>query len=124
MNMNTLLLFFIELALCLGISLVLISLFKPLLKDILVETCGTDKRAAFWVMFTQFMLIISPLLIVVYFSPIQPYSQLNLAYELQQALFRTLLGEFIALSIVGKVIWSSIRSSNNQALPIFEEGTK
>ncbi len=120
--MDTLLLFVFETVLCLAISFVLIWLLNPLLRDVLAETCGTEKRAGFWVMFTQLMLVISPLLVVIYFVPTATAIHLNLAHELQQALFRTLLGDFIALSIIGNVIWKSIDNPNNQAsLPIAEE---
>ena len=108
--MDTLLLFLLEITLCLGISFVMIWLLKPLLRDVLAETCGTDKRAGFWVMFTQLMLVIAPLLIVVYFVPTETITRLDLANELRQALFRTLLGDFVALSAIGQVIWTSIRS--------------
>lgn len=122
--MNTLVLFGLEVALCLGISFILISLLRPLLRDVLTDTCGTEKRAEFWVMFTQLMLIISPLLVVVYFAPITPVAQLNVAYELQQTLFRTLLGDFSALSAIGWVIWNSISSPYNQAVPRSTEEAK
>lgn len=122
--MNTLFLFGLEIALCLGISLVLISLLSPLLRDVLTDTCGTGKRADFWVMFTQLMLVISPLLVVVYFAPTTAIEQLNVAHELQQTLFRALLGNFIALSVIGQVIWKSISSPYNQATPNPVEGTK
>lgn len=113
--MDTLLLFVFEVMLCLSISFALIWLLRPLLQDVLTETCGTEKRAGFWVMFTQLMLVISPLLVVIYFVPTETAIHLNLAHELQQALFRTLLGDFIALSIIGKVIWKSIGSPDNHA---------
>ena len=70
--MNTLSLFTIEVLLCLGISIAVIVLLKPLLRDVLIETCGTTKRADFWVMFTQLMLVISPLLIVIFLHPQKP----------------------------------------------------
>lgn len=122
--MNTLILFGLEVALCLGISFILIGLLRPLLRGVLTDTCGTETRSEFWVMFTQLMLIISPLLVVIYFAPTAPIAQLNVAYELQQTLFRTLLGDFIALSVIGKVIWKSINSPYNQAMPQPIEGTK
>lgn len=122
--MNTLILFGLEIALCLGISFILIGLLRPLLRGVLTDTCGTEKRAEFWVMFTQLMLIISPLLVVVFFAPTAPIAQLNVAYELQQTLFRTLLGDFIALSVIGKVIWKSISAPYNQAMPQPIEGAK
>lgn len=114
--MDTLLLFACEIALCLGISIVLILLLKPLLRDVLTDTCGTARRAEFWVMFTQLMLFISPLLVVAFFAPTASITHLNIAHELQRALFRTLLGDFIGLCIIGRVIWKSIDNPNVQAV--------
>lgn len=122
--MNTLAIFGLEITLCLGISFILIALLRPLLRGVLTDTCGTEQRAEFWVMFTQLMLVISPLLVVVYFVPTATIAQLNMAHELQQALFRTLLGDFIALSVIGKVIWKSISSLYDYAIPKPIEETK
>jgi hypothetical protein len=116
--------FVLEVLLCLAMSLTVITLIKPLLRDVLTETCGTQNRADFWVMFTQLMLVISPLMLVVYFAPTYIKADFNFAYELQQALFRTLLGDFIALSVIGKVIWNSIISPSNQSMPRVLEGDK
>ncbi len=88
--MNTLVLFMIEVLLCLGISLSLIYLLKPVLGEILVDICGTKTRAEFWVMFTQLMLILSPLLIVIYFAPTQGALQINIAEAMKDTLFRCL----------------------------------
>ena len=112
--MNTLVLFMIEVLLCFGISLSLIVLLKPVLAEILVDICGTKARAEFWVMFTQLMLILSPLLIVIYFAPTQGALQLNIAEAMKDTLFRCLLGDFIALVIIGQVIWKSIKLSPDQ----------
>jgi hypothetical protein len=110
--MNTLSLFTIEVLLCLGISIAVILLLKPLLRDVLVETCGTAKRAEFWVMFTQLMLVISPLLIVIFFAPTEASITINIAEAMQDTLFRSLLGVFVALAMIGQVMWKSIRDSN------------
>ncbi len=109
--MNPLLLFMIEVLLCFGISISLIYLLKPVLCEILVDVCGTKTRAEFWVMFTQLMLIISPLLIVIYFAPTQDGLHINTADAMKDTLFRCLLGDFIALVIIGQVIWKSIKLS-------------
>jgi len=112
--MNPLLLFMIEVVLCFGISISLIYLLKPVLFEILVDICGTKARAEFWVMFTQLMLIISPLLIVIYFAPAQDALHINTADAMKDTLFRCLLGDFIALVIIGQVIWKSIKFSSEQ----------
>ena len=90
--------------------MLLIYLLKPLLRQVLIETCGTNTRAEFWVMFTQLMLIISPLLIVIYFAPTTDSVPINVAEAIQDTLFRSLLGDFIALAMIGQVIWRSIKS--------------
>ena len=112
--MDILTIFIIEVSLCLGISLLLIYLLKPVLRQVLIETCGTNTRAEFWVMFTQLMLIISPLLIVIYFAPTTDSVPINAAEAIQDALFRSLLGDFIALSMIGQIIWRSIKSFHEQ----------
>ena len=115
--MNTLVLFLIEVLLCFAISVSLIVLLKTVLRDILVDICGTESRAAFWVMFTQLMLIISPLLLVIYFAPTQDTLAVNVAEALKDTLFRSLLGDFIALATIGTVIWKSIRLPVAPQLP-------
>lgn len=112
--MNALSLFTIEISLCFGISAAVILLIKPLLRDVLIETCGTEKRAEFWVMFTQLMLIISPLLIVIYFAPTETSATTNIAEAMKDTLFRSLLGDFMALAMIGHVIWKSISSENTK----------
>ncbi len=117
--MSTLTLFIIEVLLCFGISVSVIYLLTPLLRSVLVETCGTHARAGFWVMFTQLMLIISPLLIVIYFAPTQDGIQPNTAEAIKDTLFRSLLGVFLALTMIGQVIWKSIqRETQSPATPI------
>lgn len=106
--MNSLALFSIEIAICLCISFAVVSLLKGLLANVLTETCGTDKRAAFWVMFTQLMLYLTPLLIIVYFIPTDPITENNLVLALKETLFYSLLGIVVGLAVVGKVIWNSI----------------
>ena len=126
--MNTLSLFTIEVLLCLGISIAVILLLKPLLRDVLIETCGTTKRAAFWVMFSQLMLIISPLLIVIFFAPTEASITINIAEAMQDTLFISLLGVFVALAMIGRIMWKSTQNNNIEVnKPIDEplaEGTK
>lgn len=114
--MSPLFLFVIEITLCLSISFALIYLLRPVLRQMLVETCGTQVRADFWLMFTQLMLVISPLLLVIFFAPTDPQHTVNSVKIIQDTLFRSLLGDFIALSTIGQVIWKSIDfDANNTA---------
>jgi hypothetical protein len=101
-------LFLSEIGLSLIVSLFLIYWFTPLLKVVLVETCGKQNRADFWVRYTQFMLVISPLLIVVFLSKAPESLSSDMVLLVQDTLFRILMGIFIALLAIGKVIWRSI----------------
>ena len=116
--MNTLGLFLIEVFICVGISFSVVTLIKPLLHEILVEACGTKTRAEFWVMFTQLMLFIAPLLIVIFFAPSGEVVNINITQVIQNTLFRSLLGDFIALSMIGLVIWKSIDFDNHDQTPM------
>lgn len=106
--MNNGLLFLSEIGLSLIISLFLIYWFTPLLRDVLIETCGKQNRADFWVRYTHFMLVISPLLIVVFLSNAPDSPEPNIIMQIQDTLFHILMGIFIALVAIGKVIWKSI----------------
>jgi hypothetical protein len=106
--MNTLALFLFQIAICLSISLAVNYLLKGLLTDVLTETCGTEKRAAFWAMFTQLMLYLAPLLIVVYFAPADPVTDKTLVHALKDTLFYSLFGLLAGLAVVGKIILKSI----------------
>lgn len=106
--MNSGLLFLSEIGLSLVISAYLIFWFTPLLRDVLIETCGRQNRADFWVRYTQFMLVISPLLIVVFLSKAPGSPEPNIVMQIQDTLFHILMGIFIALAAIGKVIWKAI----------------
>ena len=115
--MNTLTLFLLEVFLCIGISTSVIYLLKPLLREILTDTCGNQTRAEFWVMFTQLMLFIAPLLIVIFFASTEVVANIHVVKVIQDTLFRSLLGEFIALAMIGQVIWKSVDITAEHTIP-------
>ena len=114
--METLTLFLVEIVICIGISFFVVYLLKPLLREILVDTCGNQPRAEFWLMFTQLMLFIAPLLIVIFFSPTKEIIHINLLEVIQDTLFRSLLGAFLGLAMIGRVISKSIDTLKEAAL--------
>jgi len=120
--------FGMEVALCSSMSLALVRLLKSQLRNILEEICGSATRAEFWVIFTQLMLFISPLLIVTFFTKTADRVIPNPVTLLQETLFRSLLGDFIALSMIGYVIWTAIprltqkRSHSTQEEQTLKEG--
>lgn len=61
-------LFAIEVVTSLSVSfLVTLSIFKALY-SLLINTCGTVERAKFWVVYSNVMIFITPLLVVMLFG--------------------------------------------------------
>ena len=113
--MSNVILFLSELVLSLGISVAMILWFTPPLKIVLAETCGTPERGAFWVRYTQFMLLVTPLLTVILFSEATDSQCLNVLKFMHDTLFRVLLGIVLALLVTGQVIWRAIRPMDRGA---------
>lgn len=115
--MNELVIFGIQIFITLSIGVLVVTLFKPDLIEILRDTCGATHSAKFWVRYTQLMMIIAPLVIVIYFS-ISDANQLihgQVAYILKRTLLQSLAGEFIGLILVGKIIYRAINTSVENA---------
>jgi len=108
--MNELSLFGLQMVIALSISIFVLSLIKPYLKEVLKDTCGTEHSAEFWVRFTQLMMIFTPLVIVIFFAGLSTNDQsiMHLAYVLKQTLLQTLVGELIGLAFVGRIIYRAI----------------
>ena len=109
--------FLLSITFCLGISAGMILVIKAKLRNVLIETCGTEARADFWLTFTQLMVLIAPLMIVIFFSPTTEIIETDAITHLKNALFQTLFGLFTALAVTGKVIWRSISEGNSGSLP-------
>ena len=111
--MNELIIFGIQLFIALAMSVFIVYLIKPYLKEVLKDTCGTQRSAEFWVRFTQLMMIISPLMIVVFFSVADPYRE-AFSFPIQifkQTILQTLIGAFVGLVFVGRIIYRAINTT-------------
>ncbi len=111
--MNALIIFVGQLFITLAMSVFIVYLFKPYLKEVLKDTCGTEHSAAFWVRFTSLMMIIAPLVIVLLFSVTNTHDiQLSHATQvLKQTILQALVGEFIGLILVGRIIFRAINTT-------------
>lgn len=101
-------LFLIQVTLSLSTSLIVIALLKAQLRNVLTEICGTATRAAFWISFTQLMLVIGPLLLVILFTDLRPGVSAYPAEEIKDAVFRSLFAIFIAIALIGRVIRKAV----------------
>jgi len=115
--MNELIIFGIQLFITLSMSVFIVYLLKPFLEGALIDTCGTQNSASFWVRFTQLMMIISPLIIVIFFSITDALQlqQGQAAYILKRTILQTLIGEFVGLILVGKIIYQAINTTVENA---------
>lgn len=106
--MSSLAIFLTELGLSIGFSLTVIVLLRRPLRNVLIESCGTNTRAEFWVVFTQLMLIAAPLMPVVFLSAAGSSANPEALIIIKDGLFRILLGIFFALAMMGRVVWKTI----------------
>jgi hypothetical protein len=114
--MNDYITFTIEILTCLSISAAVVLVLNPLLIEVLCDCCGTQNRSLFWVRFADIMLIIAPLMLVIFFTHTGEPNAPDTLIIFKDTLFRSLLGEFIGLVLVGQVIWSFIRTTT-KSLP-------
>jgi len=115
--MNPLTILLIELGLSLGFSLTVIVLINRPLRNVLLETCGTNTRAEFWMVFTYLMLLAAPLLPVMFLSAAGSATMPTALVVIKDSLFRILVGIFFALAMIGRVIFKSIDPKTPVAAP-------
>ena len=101
--MNTILVFLTEIAVTLLTSLLLVAYFRPHLRRILVDLCGTEERAQFWTVFSNILLVGLPCIIALGFRP-EATSLEESFFEVLGRLSGNLAGFLVALVIVGMVI--------------------
>lgn len=103
MEIQPLVILGVQLATALGISLVVIHLIQPALEPLLGEVCGSEAAARFWVNFTRLMVLIAPLLQVILLAA--EHGGMGSVELIRGTLFHALGGVFLALSVIGLVIW-------------------
>ena len=100
--MNTDQLFLIEIAITLLIILLILGYFRPFLRKILIDLCGTEDRAQFWTTFTNIVLLSLPMVSALGFSPTISLSNpvLVIAHQLKSNLMSFVFG----LVIIGFIL--------------------
>jgi|SRR5476651_912288 hypothetical protein len=93
-------LFLVEIGVSLAGSLLVLLFWSKSLKRILVDICGTEDRAAFWLIYSNIMLFITPLLSVILFGHSGDTVVFGFAF-LKRAVGAALLGIFVALAVIG-----------------------
>ena len=106
--MTASLLFLVGLGLTLLTAFAIAAYLRSPLQSILVELCGTDERAAFWVAFSNVTIILVPLIFAMQYTPCLREGNsaiLELAAQLKWAL----AGVLVAVLILGWVLSGYIR---------------
>ncbi len=101
--MSPLSLFLIELGIC-GVSSALVVAFltRPL-RRLLLDACGTSERANFWVVYSDVMIFIAPLVTAVIFGKSSDVYTPTLPFY-KAALGSSLFGIFVALATIGLMV--------------------
>ena len=93
--------FALSLALTLVVAIALTLFLRATLRGILVELCGTERRADFWTLFSTILLIAMPLVIALGYTP---ETGSDLFFEMAHQVGRSMFGYLFTLVIVGGCI--------------------
>lgn len=96
--MNLAIPYFTQLIITSIICMLLLAYFRPFLKRILVDICGTEDRASFWMAFANILILGIPILYGVGYIPYS-YSIENIFFEVVLQIRANL--SFFILTIIG-----------------------
>src|SRR5574338_1587730 len=99
--MNTYGNFALNLGLTLAISLALTLFLRSALRSILIELCGTQARADFWMLFSTVLLVAMPVVIALGYTP---EAGNDLFFEMAHQLGRNIFTYLFTLAIIGGFI--------------------
>jgi hypothetical protein len=101
--MNTIFSFLTEAALTLIISVLIMRYLRPFLRKVLIDLCGTEDRAQFWVAFSNILLVGLPMIIALNYQPTASNNE-ELFFEVAGKLRGNLGGFLFALIGVGLIV--------------------
>ena len=101
--MNTVLSFFIQMAITLVLVALIVTYLRPYLRKILLDLCGTEERAQFWTAFSNILLIGMPLIFALNYRP-ETRNMEELFFEVAGKLGGNLGGLLVALVGIGFIV--------------------
>lgn len=101
--MNMIQIYLLQMALTGGISLALVAYLRPALQRILVDLCGTQERAHFWVALSSVYLVGLPLIFGLGYNPLNSETAM-LFFDAARQMRLNLLGFLLALIGIGVVV--------------------
>lgn len=116
-DMNELYLFLTEVGISLFISVCVVFLLNKSFRNILIDLCGTEVRAQFWMIYSNLMLIIAPLLTSVLFGTSNKVLEVSFTFY-KTAFGSALFGVFVSLIIIGLQITKYIPKQVHEQMVI------
>jgi uncharacterized membrane protein YhaH (DUF805 family) len=101
--MNTILSFLIQLTVTFLIVFLLVRYLRPHLHKVLLDLCGTEERAQFWIAFSNILLIGMPLIFALNYSPNAKNTE-DLFFDVAGKLSGNLGGLLLALVSIGIIV--------------------
>jgi len=101
--MNNIVSYLIEVALTVLAASLIAAYLRPFLRKILVDLCGTEDRANFWMAFTNILLVGMPLILALNYRP-EASSAEELFFNVAGKLSGNLGGFLFALVCVGMIV--------------------
>jgi len=110
-------LFLVGLSITLGISMAIVIYLKAPLQRILVELCGTQERADFWLAFSNVAVTLVPLIFAMQYTP-EVKGGTPAILELATQLKWALVGLLVAVLVLGWVLSRFILRPRTNANPV------
>lgn len=115
--MNELTLFAFEIIISLFVSTCVIYILNKSFRNVLIDLCGTEVRAQFWLIYSNLMLVIAPLLTTIMFG--KSHRVIEASFTFYKAAFSSVLfGVFISLLIIGLQITKYIPKQVHEQIVI------
>ena len=98
--MNIIWIYLLQIAITAASSLAMMAYFRPYLHRVLVDLCGAEERAEFWVVFSSILLVGVPLIFGMGYHPPENASGM-LFFDAASQVRANLLGFLLALLGIG-----------------------
>lgn len=99
-------LFLLTLLLPIVITISILAYIRPILRQVLIDLCGTATRAEFWMRCATMLAVLAALILTLIF--ISDGEQMTLMHRLSRILLWSLVGAFIGIVVIARSIGKSM----------------
>jgi len=101
--MNSIISYLLEIAITFAICALTFGYLRPYLRRVLVDLCGAEERAQFWVAFSNILLIGLPMIIALTYKP-EAANAIELFFEITRKISGNFGGFLFALLGTGMIV--------------------